>query len=294
MPNFTQERMDALTVNDAMISTFSFSLQGHLGEYRLPYGPLTAAEVATGDGPGCHALRHEVRQVLESDDESFYSLEFCFMANDGGESDDDADVEELEITVDLPDTLDLPLGALRFVVGATAIAASDLLSLYVDDNLPVNGYGTQNDAGEWVNLAYADEERGMVRNPDRICLDILFEDGGEFDAGGEVNGIIVNEGISGYCFGEGFSETGEGILHLCQALLQAASGQDFLVDFEVIVEAGASLEDLAAMLESTEIFQCRNYGSGQQMSDALVDGDFLRPRELCLTGVPPEVVGEGA
>lgn len=287
MPNVFHERMTAMPANPAMTSTISFFLQDSLGEYRIQYGPLTAEEVvlaaggnltnifdyvgapalgeemSSGGGLGQHVLRGDVRQYLESDHDPFYSLEFCFMADDDGGEDDDGLLEEWDITVDLPDSLDLPLGALRFTVESSAPGSQSPFSLYVDDSLPVNGYWAQNDAGEWVNLARAEQGGDLIRDRDRICLDILIEDGGEFDADGEVNGTIVSEGAPGYRFGEGISETQDGILRLCQAMFQAAPGQGFLADFEMIVEDGASLEDLAAMLESTEVFQNRSYGSGQ-------------------------------
>jgi hypothetical protein len=94
--------------------------------------------------------------------------------------------------VTVPPELALPLGLLIFEAQLSAAGKTQQFSLFVDDSVPVGGYFKQDSDGHWVNLASA-----IVHEDGKIRVDFSLTDGGEFDADGIANGIIVDPGALG-------------------------------------------------------------------------------------------------
>ncbi|MCA1247773.1 DUF4214 domain-containing protein, partial [Massilia sp. MS-15] len=87
----------------------------------------------------------------------------------------------------LPRNAKMPLGQFDFDIKGLAVGATVQIQMYVDKSLGVNGYYKQT-ANGWVNLATA----SIVG--DKTMLSFSLTDGGEFDADGIANGVIVDPG----------------------------------------------------------------------------------------------------
>ena len=107
-------------------------------------------------------------------------------------------LEQKDAPADLPDGLDMPMGLVSFTVALARGASAEQFSLYVDAALGINGYWKQNSAGTWTNLASEPYGGKMVMEGGRLRLDFKIADGGEFDADGQVNGIITDPGAPGH------------------------------------------------------------------------------------------------
>jgi len=103
-------------------------------------------------------------------------------------------VSQLDRPDDAPESLEMPLGLVSFEAETGNPGGTETFSLYVEDSIAVNGYWKQNGAGDWVNLASPEQGGSMVLEGDKLRLDFVIEDGGEFDADGEANGIISDPG----------------------------------------------------------------------------------------------------
>jgi len=101
-------------------------------------------------------------------------------------------LQQLPVPEDLPSYLNFPLGLVSFEAEVSVIGKTEIFSLFVDQNVPVNGYWKQTAEGEWVNLASS-----IVRGNGQVRIDFSLTDGGEFDADGEANGVIVDPGALG-------------------------------------------------------------------------------------------------
>nr|WP_320051339.1 DUF4347 domain-containing protein [uncultured Desulfuromonas sp.] len=106
-------------------------------------------------------------------------------------------VVQLDAPDALPDELSMPLGLISFVTDVENVGETETFSLYVDGSLEINGYWKQDSEGNWVNLASSDYGGAVVVEGDKIRLDFQITDGGEFDADGEANGVIVDPGAPG-------------------------------------------------------------------------------------------------
>jgi hypothetical protein len=62
----------------------------------------------------------------------------------------------------------------------------------VDSSVNFNGYWKQDSEGIWCNIATA-----IVTVGDKTRIDFAITDGGEFDADGVANGVIVDPGAVG-------------------------------------------------------------------------------------------------
>ncbi|WP_143821115.1 choice-of-anchor U domain-containing protein, partial [Motiliproteus sp. MSK22-1] len=93
---------------------------------------------------------------------------------------------------DVPTEIEMPFGLISFVSQAEELGATETFSLYLDADIPVNGYWKQNSEGEWVNIATA-----IVAEGNKTRIDFEITDGGEFDEDGEANGIIIDPGAPG-------------------------------------------------------------------------------------------------
>jgi hypothetical protein len=94
---------------------------------------------------------------------------------------------------DKPGDIDMPLGLIDFTVTSRNVGQMESFSLFVDNDIRLNGYYKQNAEGQWVNIANNIEHVG-----NKIRIDFNIRDGGEFDEDGEANGVIVDPGALGY------------------------------------------------------------------------------------------------
>ena len=99
---------------------------------------------------------------------------------------------------DLPEGMQLPLGQIAFQADVGTAGLTETFSVYVDTDLGVNGYWTQNAQGVWFNLASEAFKGQMVVEGGRLRLDFQIVDGGAFDADGLANGVISNEGAAAH------------------------------------------------------------------------------------------------
>lgn len=93
-----------------------------------------------------------------------------------------------------PDNLDMPIGLVEFVADVGSAGATESFSLYVEGSVPVSGYWKQDSNDDWVNLASPEYGGKIVLEGNKLRLDFQITDGGEFDADGEANGVIVDPG----------------------------------------------------------------------------------------------------
>ncbi|MBK1718566.1 RHS repeat domain-containing protein [Thiocystis violacea] len=149
----------------------------------------------TGQGDGNGDRIPDVQQDdvsslpwVESPDDQ---MRFVTLANDSGLGQEN--VRTQPAPSDAPAGLDLPFGLLGFEVGGVRPGATLGFSVFVDDDIPVNGYFKRNALGVWVDIATT-----ITRVGRKTRIDFEIEDGGEFDADGQVNGRIVDPGAPGF------------------------------------------------------------------------------------------------
>jgi VCBS repeat-containing protein len=99
---------------------------------------------------------------------------------------------------DLPSWAHLPAGEIGFTAQVDAAGVTKDFSLYVDKDLGVNGYWTQNADGVLVNLASEAYGGRIVVEGDKLRLDFQITEGGEFDQGTAGDHTIVNHGAAGH------------------------------------------------------------------------------------------------
>jgi hypothetical protein len=121
----------------------------------------------------------------------------------GGKTDPDAGnasitgVVQKDAPADLPPGMNAPLGLIGFIANIDNPGGSETFSLYVDLSVGANGYWKQDASGTWINLASEPYGGQMVTEGDRLRLDFVIEDGGQFDADGLANGSIADPGAVG-------------------------------------------------------------------------------------------------
>jgi hypothetical protein len=121
----------------------------------------------------------------------------------GGKTDPDAGnasitgVVQKDAPADLPPGMNAPLGLIGFIANIDNPGGSETFSLYVDLSVGANGYWKQDASGTWINLASEPYGGQMVTEGDRLRLDFVIEDGGQFDADGLANGSIAERGAVG-------------------------------------------------------------------------------------------------
>lgn len=111
-------------------------------------------------------------------------------------------VAQQDAPEDAPAGAKMPLGLIDFEATISTPGASESFSLFVDDELLINGYWKQNAAGDWVNLASEEYGGAIVTQNGKTCLDFTITDGGEFDNDGKADGVITDPGAVGYLSGE--------------------------------------------------------------------------------------------
>src|SRR6218665_1799613 len=94
----------------------------------------------------------------------------------------------------LPKGMEMPIGLTSFKADLSEGRSTESFSLYVDPALGVNGYWLKNSAGTWVNLASEPYGGKVASEGGRMRLDFLIQDGGQYDADGQVNGSISAPG----------------------------------------------------------------------------------------------------
>ncbi|MCW5236663.1 Ig-like domain-containing protein [Verminephrobacter eiseniae] len=111
--------------------------------------------------------------------------------------DSNARISELvrsDAPANLPKGMEMPIGLTAFKVGLTEGRSTESFSLYVDPALGATGYWVKNSAGTWVNLASEPYGGKVSSEGGRTRLDFQIEDGGQYDADGQVNGSISTPG----------------------------------------------------------------------------------------------------
>ena len=164
----------------------------------------------------------------------------------GGKIDPDAGtaqiirINQLDAPADLPAGLNAPLGFLSFAATISTPGATETFSLYVDSGLGVNGYWKQDASGTWVNLASSvTQEGGKTR------VGFSITDGGQFDAGGVVNGLLVDPGALGSATRQAASVRDK-MLALYIAYYDRAPDAAGLQYWLAQAQAGVSMNDISA------------------------------------------------
>jgi uncharacterized delta-60 repeat protein len=106
-------------------------------------------------------------------------------------------VQQLESPEDMPKGIAAPLGLIAFDAAIALAGGRETFSLFADAALGVNGYWKQDASGTWVNLASEPYGGKMTEVGGKLRLDFVIEDGGQFDADGTANGVIVDPGALG-------------------------------------------------------------------------------------------------
>jgi uncharacterized delta-60 repeat protein len=106
-------------------------------------------------------------------------------------------VQQLESPADMPKGIAAPLGLIAFDAAIAQAGGKETFSLFADVALGVNGYWKQDASGTWVNLASEPYGGKMTEVGGKLRLDFVIEDGGQFDADGTANGVIVDPGALG-------------------------------------------------------------------------------------------------
>ncbi|MCW5260211.1 hypothetical protein D5045_08140 [Verminephrobacter eiseniae] len=111
--------------------------------------------------------------------------------------DSNARITELvrsDAPANLPKGMEMPIGLTSFKVSLAEGRSTESFSLYVDQALGANGYWLKNGAGTWVNLASEPYGGKVASEGGRMRLDFQIQDGGQYDADGQVNGSISAPG----------------------------------------------------------------------------------------------------
>ncbi|WP_151704839.1 choice-of-anchor U domain-containing protein [Nitrincola alkalilacustris] len=109
-----------------------------------------------------------------------------------------SNVLQLDKPFDAPDNLKMSVGMISFDAQVNAPGITENFSLYVEGKVSTNGYFKQNNLNEWVNLASKEHGGRVVLEGDKIRLDFSLTDGGEFDASGSANGMILDPGAPAF------------------------------------------------------------------------------------------------
>jgi hypothetical protein len=107
-------------------------------------------------------------------------------------------VAQLDAPTNKPADLDMPLGLISFTAAVGTAGTSETFSLFVDGNVPINGYWKQAPSGDWVNLASAEYGGQVITVNGKTRLDFNITDGGIFDNDGKADGVITDPGAAGY------------------------------------------------------------------------------------------------
>ena len=98
----------------------------------------------------------------------------------------------------MPVNSEAPLGSVTFSASTGTVSGLEVFSLYVDNNLGVNGYWVTTPQGTLVNLASEAYGGRMVVEGDKLRLDFQIQDGSLFDKDGGADGSVSVDGAVGY------------------------------------------------------------------------------------------------
>ena len=143
-------------------------------------------------------LRESVSPDLPSGTSAFVTL--VAGSRDGMATQSDArltNVQQIDAPADMPKAINAPLGLISFDAAIARAGGRETFSLFADVALGVNGYWKQDARGTWVNLASEPYGGKMTEVGGKLRLDFVIEDGGQFDADGTANGVIVDPGALG-------------------------------------------------------------------------------------------------
>ena len=107
-------------------------------------------------------------------------------------------VQQLDAPADAPEDISMPLGLISFSAELQSTGTQESFSIYLNNDIEINGYWKQNNSGQWVNLASEEYGGAVVSEGNKIRLDFQVTDGGEFDDDGVANGVILDPGAPGY------------------------------------------------------------------------------------------------
>lgn len=167
-------------------------------------GALPGTGDANGDGvPDESQPAVQSRRVPSLPGRSLTWMTLVAGGTDGKARSSQAIVNDLwqdEDSQGLPPNLANPpgyLGHLWFKASTSVPGAQQTFSLYVDGSMAPNGWWVRNRAGTWVNLASAAYGGRVVTEGGRFRLDIVIQDGGEFDVDNSSNGSVTLTGVVG-------------------------------------------------------------------------------------------------
>jgi VCBS repeat-containing protein len=100
-------------------------------------------------------------------------------------------VQQFDAPASLPLNMNMPLGLLSFSANVEQ-GTTETFSLFIDKNIDVNGYWSQNASGMWVNLSTKVEVVG-----DNTRIDFTIADNSIFDVNHTDNGVIEINGAAG-------------------------------------------------------------------------------------------------
>ncbi|WP_374240632.1 VCBS domain-containing protein [Zoogloea sp.] len=98
----------------------------------------------------------------------------------------------------MPVNSEAPLGSVTFSASTGTVSGLEVFSLYVDNNLGVNGYWVTTPQGTLVNLASEAYGGRMVVEGDKLRLDFQIQDGSLLDKDGGADGSVAVDGAVGY------------------------------------------------------------------------------------------------
>ncbi|WP_407830675.1 choice-of-anchor U domain-containing protein [Verminephrobacter eiseniae] len=113
--------------------------------------------------------------------------------------DSNARITELvrsDAPANLPKGMEMPIGLTSFKVSLAEGRSTESFSLYVDPATGATGYWVKDSTGTWVNLASEPYGGKVASEGGRTRLDFDIQDGGEYDADGQVNGSITTPGAA--------------------------------------------------------------------------------------------------
>ncbi|MBK1719781.1 DUF4347 domain-containing protein [Thiocystis violacea] len=114
----------------------------------------------------------------ETDDDG--DPRYVTLENTGGGRQDNLEVSPPPSDSQLPESLrgsQFPLGVFSFDIENTTPGGTETIRLYVDGDLPVNGYLKQNNQGDWVSVPMT-----LTREGDKQIVEFVLQDNGPLDS----------------------------------------------------------------------------------------------------------------
>lgn len=184
-----------------------------LVEDRVPGLPSGNGVIVSGDGNGdgiADSLQPEVSSAAfrltnlisqnPNAEISYVTLVVSPSSETGGNPTGTASItaiRQVDAPTAIPSEFKLPLGLIDFTAKITSIGGFETFSLFVENNLGINGYWKQNHEATWVNLASEAFGGKIIEVGNKLRLNFEIQDGGEFDADHSADGIIVDPGAAG-------------------------------------------------------------------------------------------------